>query len=56
MLSRKPGEIIRIGDDIRVQIVRIGPNTVRVGISAPQHVNVVREELLYDGPREEIKP
>ena len=46
MLSRKPGESIRIGSDVTVTIVRIGPNTVRVGIEAPRDVKIVRQELL----------
>jgi carbon storage regulator len=46
VLSRKTGEKIRIGDNIRVTIVRIGPNNVRVGIEAPPEINIVREELV----------
>ena len=45
VLSRKPGEKILIGDNITVTIVRIGPNTVRIGIEAPREMNIVREEL-----------
>jgi carbon storage regulator len=45
VLSRKPGERILIGDDVAVTIVRIGPNTVRLGIDAPRDMNIVREEL-----------
>ena len=45
VLSRKPGEKILIGDDVTVTIVRIGPNTVRIGIEAPRNMNIVREEL-----------
>ena len=45
VLSRKPGERILIGDDVAVTIVRIGPNTVRLGIDAPKNLNIVREEL-----------
>ena len=45
VLSRKPGEKILIGDNVTVTIVRIGPNTVRIGIEAPRDVNIVREEL-----------
>jgi len=47
VLSRKPGERILIGDDVAVTIVRIGPNTVRVGIDAPREMNIVREELCH---------
>lgn len=45
VLSRKPGERILIGDDIAVTVVRIGPNTVRLGIDAPRTMNIVRDEL-----------
>ena len=45
VLSRKPGEKILIGDNVSVTIVRIGPNTVRIGIEAPRDMNIVREEL-----------
>ena len=45
VLSRKPGERILIGDNVAITVVRIGPNTVRIGIEAPQDLNIVREEL-----------
>jgi len=48
VLSRKPGERILIGDEIAVTIVRIGPNTVRIGIDAPKHMNIVRDELCVE--------
>jgi carbon storage regulator len=45
VLSRKPGEKILIGEDVSVTVVRIGPNTVRIGIDAPRDMNIVRDEL-----------
>lgn len=58
VLSRKPGEKILIGDKVQITIVRIGPNTVRIGIDAPKELNIVREELLitqqHEGPLDEI--
>jgi carbon storage regulator len=45
VLSRKAGERILIGEDIVINIVRIGPNTVKIGIEAPKSVNIIREEL-----------
>ena len=45
VLSRKPGEKILVGDNVTITIVRIGPNTVRLGIEAPREMNIVREEL-----------
>ncbi len=45
VLSRKAGERILIGEDVAITIVRIGPNTVKIGIDAPRDMNIVREEL-----------
>ncbi len=45
VLSRKPGERILIGDDVTITVVRVGMNSVRIGIEAPPNVNIVREEL-----------
>lgn len=45
VLSRKPGEKILIGENVTITIVRIGPNTVRLGIDAPRDMNIVRDEL-----------
>lgn len=55
VLSRKQGESLRIGPDVIVKIVRIGPNAVRIGIDAPKDVNVVRTEIDHGrehGPEE----
>jgi carbon storage regulator len=50
VLSRKTGEKIRIGNNVTVTIVRIGPNNVRLGIEAPRDLNIVREELCGQEP------
>jgi carbon storage regulator len=50
VLSRKTGEKIRIGENVTVTIVRIGPNNVRLGIDAPRDLNIVREELCSQEP------
>ncbi len=46
VLSRKVGERVLVGDKVVVTIVRIGPNAVRLGIAAPQDMNIVRGELV----------
>ena len=51
VLSRKTSERILIGDDVAITIVRIGPNSVRIGIEAPKTMNIVREELCNFGDR-----
>lgn len=45
-LTRKQNEQIRIGDDIVITIVWIGPGKVRIGVDAPKETPVVRTELL----------
>jgi len=45
VLTRKLQEQIVIGDNIKVTILRVKGNTVRLGIEAPRHVRVVRSEL-----------
>jgi carbon storage regulator len=46
VLSRKPNETLRIGDDIYVTILRLSDGIVRLGIEAPRDVMVLRTELI----------
>lgn len=45
VLSRRIGEEIIIGGNIRVKVVAIQGNRVRMGIVAPEEVTVNREEI-----------
>ena len=45
VLSRKTGDRIQIGPDITLTIVKVTGGTVRIGIDAPPHICIVREEL-----------
>lgn len=44
-LTRKAGQKIRIGDDIEIVVREIRGRQVRLGISAPEGLQVYREEL-----------
>jgi carbon storage regulator len=46
ILSRQKGQSIRINDDIEVIVVGINGNQVRIGITAPAHVKVDRQEIF----------
>ncbi len=45
LLTRRPGETIHIGDDITVTVLGIKGNQIRLGVNAPQDVEVHREEI-----------
>lgn len=52
ILSRRPGESITIGDDIVVTVVGVSGNQIRLGVTAPREVRVLREEV-YKAVRED---
>ena len=47
IIARKQGEKITIGDDTVITLLEIKDNQVRVGIEAPRHITVHRQEV-YD--------
>ncbi|WP_019531013.1 carbon storage regulator CsrA [Dasania marina] len=45
VLSRRLGETLIIGDNVKVSVLGISGNQVRLGIEAPKDVSVHREEV-----------
>jgi len=45
ILARKCGERIVIGDDIVITLLKICAKRVKVGVSAPPEVRILRDEL-----------
>jgi carbon storage regulator len=45
ILTRKPGESLYIGDNIKVTIVELKGHQIRVGIDAPTDLRIYREEI-----------
>jgi carbon storage regulator len=45
VLTRRLGEVLRIGDGITIKIVEIKGKQVKVGISAPVDLPIYREEV-----------
>jgi carbon storage regulator len=46
VVTRKKDEKLIIGDDIEVQVLRIGRENVRLGIKAPSDVSIYRYEIF----------
>ena len=46
ILTRRNGETLKIGDDISVTVLEVKGNQVRIGVDAPKHVDVHREEIF----------
>ena len=53
ILTRRIGETLMIGDEIKVTVLGVKGNQVRVGVSAPKNVTVHREEI-YDRIQREV--
>ena len=51
VLSRKLGQSFLSGPDVRVTIVKIDRNSVRIGIEAPGDVAIQREEIVFELPQ-----
>jgi carbon storage regulator len=52
VLTRRPGESITIGEDIVVTVISASGGQVRLGITAPRSIQVLREEI-YKAMQEE---
>ncbi len=45
VLTRRASEVLIIGDDIKITILSIKGNQVRIGVDAPKNIPVHREEI-----------
>lgn len=52
VLTRKVGEAVIVGGEIRITVTALGSGRVRIGIEAPPHVTILRSELSseHTGP------
>jgi carbon storage regulator len=53
ILTRKVGEIIRIGDAVTIRVLEVRGSQVRLGVDAPSEVRIFREEVyraLHETP------
>jgi carbon storage regulator len=45
ILTRRIGETLMIGDDVKITVLSINGNQVRIGVNAPKEIAVHREEI-----------
>ena len=45
VVTRKRDERLIIGNEIEIQVLRIGRDNVRLGIKAPDHITIYRHEI-----------
>lgn len=55
VLTRKEGEVITIGDSIKIYIQEIKGNQVKLGIQAPPDIPVHREEIYLKIQKENLR-
>lgn len=53
ILTRRVGETLIIGDEVKVIVLGVKGNQVRIGVDAPKHVTVHREEI-YERIQKEV--
>ena len=52
VLSRKKNERILIGDNIEITIAEVRGNAVRLGITAPPEMKIIRVETVHNETQE----
>ena len=45
VLMRREGEAFYIGDNIKVMVTHIHGGQVKIGIDAPKHIDIVRDDM-----------
>lgn len=55
ILTRRVGETLMIGDNVKVTVLGVKGNQVRIGVDAPKDVTVHREEIYQRIQREKVE-
>jgi carbon storage regulator len=55
VLTRKKNESIIIGNNIEIKILKMGKNSVEVGISAPSSFSIFREEVFKEIKKKNVE-
>lgn len=58
ILTRKVGESVIVGDDVKLTVLAAKGNQIRIGVVAPRSVSVHREEIfnrIHEGDDKALK-
>ncbi|HBF5455737.1 TPA: carbon storage regulator CsrA [Clostridioides difficile] len=55
VISRKKDEAVLIGDNIEVKVVGVDGNNIKLAISAPNNITILRKEIYEKVKNENIK-
>ncbi len=55
VLTRKKNQSIIIGNNIEIKILKMGKNTVELGISAPKTYSIFREEVFNEIKKKNVE-
>jgi len=45
VVTRKEGQILRIGDDIEIKVTNVAGQRIKLGITAPESMRIIRDEI-----------
>jgi carbon storage regulator len=48
ILTRRPRQVVMVGRDVQIMVLEIAGNRVRLGITAPRELRVIRQERRSD--------
>lgn len=46
VITRQPGDSLLIGEDIKITVLEVSGDRIKIGIDAPRRIPVVRTEVL----------
>jgi carbon storage regulator len=55
VLSRRPGQAIKVGHYLTIVVVSSAPGKVKIGIEAPRNIPVLRSEVIDRQTAKEIQ-
>lgn len=55
ILTRRIGEVLVIGDDVKITVLGVRGHQVRIGVDAPKNVAVHRKEIYDQVQNQEVK-